>query len=57
MKTAPCKDCEERHLGCHSECKRYLEYLNEHKEIMAAEKLRRKNTYYSKEELKWMRNW
>ena len=23
---APCKDCETRHLGCHSECERYREF-------------------------------
>lgn len=22
----PCKDCADRHLGCHSECKKYLAY-------------------------------
>ena len=20
----PCKECEERHLGCHSDCEKYL---------------------------------
>ena len=23
---APCKDCPDRHQGCHSECKKYKEY-------------------------------
>ncbi|WP_455256740.1 hypothetical protein [Peptoniphilus asaccharolyticus] len=23
---APCKNCEEREVGCHSNCKRYIEY-------------------------------
>lgn len=23
---APCKDCRERHLGCHSECEKYKAY-------------------------------
>lgn len=23
---APCKDCPDRQLGCHSTCKRYLTY-------------------------------
>lgn len=23
---SPCKDCEERHIGCHSECERYADY-------------------------------
>ncbi len=21
----PCKDCEERHIGCHSDCSKYIE--------------------------------
>ena len=24
MIDAPCKGCEERHVGCHSKCERYL---------------------------------
>lgn len=23
---APCYKCEERHIGCHATCERYLEY-------------------------------
>lgn len=23
---APCKDCEERQIGCHSTCEKYLQY-------------------------------
>lgn len=26
MKPAPCKDCEERHFKCHSECERFHEW-------------------------------
>lgn len=33
MLTAPCKDCAERHPGCHSECARYKEYSREMAEI------------------------
>lgn len=25
--TAPCKDCIERKIGCHSDCKRYINYI------------------------------
>lgn len=25
---APCKDCEERCLKCHTTCKRYLDYID-----------------------------
>ena len=24
---APCKGCEERQVGCHSQCERYLSYV------------------------------
>ena len=23
---SPCKDCKERHLGCHAGCKKYAEF-------------------------------
>lgn len=25
----PCKNCEDRHMGCHSECERYAKYKQE----------------------------
>ena len=25
--TNPCKDCEDRCLGCHSDCKKYIEFF------------------------------
>lgn len=30
MKVPPCKDCEERYVGCHSKCVAYLEWKKEH---------------------------
>lgn len=30
MKSAPCKDCEKRELGCHSKCEKYKEYRKQH---------------------------
>ena len=30
---SPCRNCEERKLGCHSGCKRYLEFKKEVEEI------------------------
>lgn len=29
MGLAPCKDCKDRVLGCHSTCQRYLEFRKE----------------------------
>ena len=26
----PCKDCEERYLGCHSKCNRYIKWKQKH---------------------------
>lgn len=32
MKT-PCKDCTKRTIGCHAECKEYLEFQKENERI------------------------
>ena len=32
---APCKDCERRHVGCHSECDDYDKYIKIKKERSA----------------------
>lgn len=39
---APCKDCKERELNCHSTCERYLEFQkvnNDRKEAIKADKM------------------
>ena len=33
MSKAPCKDCPDRHLGCHSQCEKYKAYTEERKRI------------------------
>lgn len=33
--TAPCKDCQDRHEGCHGECERYKAYAAEREAINA----------------------
>ena len=30
---APCKDCEKRYLGCHSECADYNNYNNKQQKV------------------------
>jgi len=35
---SPCKDCQERHPCCHSECVRYKEMVDKNNEIKAAKK-------------------
>lgn len=32
MVTQPCKDCPDRHIGCHSTCDRYTEFCRENQE-------------------------
>ena len=29
MASAPCKDCEKRYSGCHSQCEGYLQFREE----------------------------
>ena len=31
--TAPCKDCKDRELGCHSKCQKYLDYKDDKAEF------------------------
>lgn len=33
MKKNPCYQCEERQLGCHSNCPKYIEWSNKNKQI------------------------
>ena len=46
-----CRDCTERHIGCHGECSRYKEWKEEYqKQKEEADKLRKKSFigYYHK---------
>lgn len=36
---APCKDCPDRVLGCHSKCERYSEYKKKISQVLTDEKL------------------
>lgn len=38
MTTAPCKDCADRHPGCHSECEWYMKYSKERAEMLKNKK-------------------
>ena len=33
MMKNPCKDCPDRHLGCHSKCERYKAWKKEREEL------------------------
>lgn len=38
---SPCKDCQDRYIGCHAVCKLYREYVKEMEDIR--KRRRRKN--------------
>lgn len=40
MVTPPCKDCPDRHLGCHGTCVKYQEYKTKHEEELAENRQR-----------------
>ena len=33
MLNAPCKDCDNRNIGCHGQCKKYQDYSVENKKL------------------------
>lgn len=41
---APCKDCPDRKLGCHSVCEKYIEFTKKNEEIRL-KKARENNSY------------
>lgn len=53
---APCKDCTERTLHCHSKCKKYLNFRQERDKALKAEyELKESQNYRSAETEKTMR--
>ena len=38
----PCKDCEERFIGCHSVCDHYINWKKEHDKIKEEEARRKR---------------
>ena len=42
MNIAPCKDCKDRHVGCHGKCEKYLEYKKELQKAKRREKIDKK---------------
>ena len=42
MNIAPCKDCKDRHVGCHGKCEKYLEYKKELQKAKHQEKIDKK---------------
>lgn len=56
----PCKNCEDRHVGCHAECEKYRKAKEETEAARGREKLSREaDGYYAdyaKETLRRMKN-
>ena len=45
--SAPCKDCADRAVGCHSACDKYKQFVNERKEyVQKVKACRRKDREY-----------
>lgn len=38
MNNPPCRGCQQRHLGCHSNCKKYLEWRDLRDDILKEKK-------------------
>ena len=51
--TAPCKDCPERHMGCHSKCEKYIEYHKFREEVL---KRKEQDRVRCKSNRKWVPN-
>ena len=41
MITAPCKDCADRHVGCHSSCEKYQAFHRENEARLEAQRMAR----------------
>lgn len=48
----PCKDCQDRKIGCHSSCIKYKEFHEEREEIREVKALERVSSTYIR---KWPR--
>lgn len=44
--SSPCKDCEDRNVGCHSKCEKYIEFKRMRDERKTENKIKREYDYY-----------
>lgn len=42
---APCKDCKDRKLGCHSTCQKYNDFRQAKDNIIAKKRIEYENSY------------
>jgi len=65
MNNTPCKECEERQIGCHSSCEKYKNFLKirdeknaflhrEPHDYYVVDKIRKKQKRMEKKRKKWM---
>lgn len=52
IETAPCKDCPDREVGCHSKCSRYLNWKEQNEATKRAKALEREANSYMYENIK-----
>ena len=48
MIEAPCKNCKERVVACHSKCNKYLEYKTKMAEVSKKRKAHKASEYFTK---------
>lgn len=47
MKISPCKNCEKRHIKCHSDCEEYKAWVEEERAEKSYNFLNRRSVVYS----------
>jgi hypothetical protein len=47
MNRCPCKDCQERTVGCHSSCQKYIDWYSERNRLVEEYKKKHSRNSYS----------
>lgn len=55
IETAPCKDCPDREVGCHSKCARYLSWKEQNEATKRVKALEREANSYMYDSIKKVR--
>ena len=55
MGTMPCHGCEDRHIGCHGECEKYMAWAEDRQKVLNAEAEHKQmnELYYSRFQNAW----
>ena len=49
----PCKGCQKRHSGCHSECKPYIEFSEARKRVYEQKRIQRQISFAKADAIAW----